>query len=381
MMLMGFAIFLLLAAVGSCTLTDNLKQFGGSPSGDRLERIKSAPNYADGKFQNTVPTSLEMRSGTFSMLSRWLFGKEVRIPDIDIPVDELSPASFDAPPPDGLRITCMGHSTVLIEIDGKRILTDPMWSKRSSPVSLAGPARFHPPPMPLEELPRLDAVVISHDHFDHLDKNTVCALARTGVYFFVPLGVGAHLEKWEIGPDLITELNWWEAAAIDGITFVATPARHFSGRGIRDRDTTLWASWTIIGPEHRVFFGGDSGFFPGFAEIGDKFGPFDITLLECGAYDPNWPDIHMAPEQTVEANMALKGNLLIPIHWGTFNLSFHSWFDPPERLTAAAESKNVRIAVPRFGRMVTATDMAQKDPWWKVSGTPADLVLSGNTRL
>lgn len=374
MILIAFTLVLIALAVVSCATTDNLSQFGGAPAGERLARMEAAPNYNDGKFHNTVPTSLEMRSGAFSMISRLLFGKEIRRPETELPVERPIRASFETPPRNGLRITRMGHSTVLVEIDGSRILTDPIWSKRSSPTRLAGPARFHPAPIPLEELPALDAVMISHDHFDHLDKGSVCALSETDVRFFVPLGVGAHLEKWGIAPDRITELYWWESAVINGLQLVATPARHFSGRGISDRDATLWTSWTIIGPENRVFFGGDGGFFPGFEEIGEKYGPFDITLLECGAYDPNWPDIHMAPEQTVDAHLALKGNLLVPIHWGTFNLSFHSWFDPPERLIAAAREKNVRYAIPRFGQMIepSALPMAE-ERWWKEKDGTADI--------
>jgi L-ascorbate metabolism protein UlaG (beta-lactamase superfamily) len=246
------------------------------------------------------------------------------------------------------------------------VLTDPVWSERASPFRILGPRRFHPPPIPLEGLPELDAVVISHDHYDHLEKASVLALAPTGVRFFMPLGVGAHMEKWGVDPGQIIELDWWDSAGSSSgdIQLVATPARHFSGRGL-SMNKTQWCSFVIMGPKHRVYFSGDTGLFPGFAEIGERYGPFQLTMLKIGAYNESWPDIHLDPEQAVAAHVALRGELLMPIHSGTFNLAFHNWFDPPDRLVAAATESSVQIVVPRPGQMFAPTEPPPLERWWQ----------------
>ena len=359
------AVFLLIAVVLFVT-TDGLSNFGANPSGASLERMKKSPHFDGKKFKNPIATDMTPSfRRTADMTFRWVKGKEVRRPHKEIPVVKLEKSSFDPGPPDGLRITWMGHSTVLIEIDGKRILTDPVWGKRSSPSSIAGPKRFHPPPIPLEELPPLDAVVISHDHFDHLEKKSVLALAQTGVRFFMPLGVGSHLEKWGVDPAQFVELDWWDQSSVDDLQLVATPARHFSGRNPFSMNRTLWASFAIIGPKHRVYFSGDTGAFPGFAEIGDKYGPFDVTLIKIAAYDRTWPDIHLNPQQAVEAHLALKGDLLMPIHFGTFNLALHNWNEPPAWLEKSAGKKSVRLAIPRPGQMVDPANPPPVERWWE----------------
>jgi L-ascorbate metabolism protein UlaG (beta-lactamase superfamily) len=361
-------VVLILAVVGGFIIsTDNLSQFGADPAGTRLERIHRSPNY-DGKvFVNTIDTNLSFKFAHITdMLNRWMFGKSVRVPKMDIPVNRLDKMAFNTDPENGLRVTWIGHSTLLIEIDGKRILTDPIWSKRCSPSTLFGPVRFHPPPIPLEDLPPIDAVLISHDHYDHLDKESVMSLAKTGTLFVVPLGIGSHLEEWKIDPSQIVELDWWESfkTSDNGISLTATPARHFSGRGLTNRYSTLWASWVIIGSKHRVYFSGDTGPFPGFSEIGGKFGPFDVTLIKIAAYDRAWPDIHLNPEQAVNAHIALNGKLLIPIHWGTFNLAYHDWFEPPDRVVKAAEKYSIQLAIPRPGEMVDPSNPVPLEQWW-----------------
>jgi L-ascorbate metabolism protein UlaG (beta-lactamase superfamily) len=360
--------FILASAVGFLVYaTEGLSTFGANPKEKRLERVRQASNYDGKSFQNPVKTRSGLKEGSFwDTARRWMSGREGRRPRGKVPVStpELGRPNQEARA--GLRATWLGHSTVLLEIDGHWILTDPIWSKRCSPLSLAGPVRFHGPVLDLEKLPPLDAVIISHDHFDHLDKTAITALARTGVRFHLPLGVGAHLERWGLDREQIIEVNWWgETLTPDGqVRLTATPARHFSGRVPWRTNPTLWSSWTIIGPRHRVFFSGDSGFFPGFEEIGRRFGPFDLTLIEIGAYDRNWPDIHMNPELAVEAHQDLKGKVLLPIHWGTFNLAFHAWDEPIERLTKAARAGSIRMAAPRPGQTIRPDRPPEIDPWW-----------------
>ena len=302
-----------------------------------------------------VPSTLRMQFA----------GREVRYPRRPIPVVSRSRADYDARPASGFRITWMGHASALVEIDGERVLTDPVWSDRVSPSSLVGPKRFFSPPIALADLPPIDAVLISHDHYDHLDMEAVKTLARLGALFLVPLGVGAHLERWGIPPQKFRELNWGERATIGDLTITATPARHFSGRGLTDRNATLWCSWVIAGPRHRVFYSGDSGYFSGFREIGAAFGPFDATLMSLGAYATSWPEIHMNPEELVQAHQDVGGGLLVPVHWGTFNLAFHDWNEPAARADAASRSRGVRIAIPLPGEMVEPSSPPLAENWWR----------------
>ena len=282
----------------------------------------------------------------------------------------LTRADFERPPETGLRATWIGHSSVLIEIDGARILLDPVWARRASPSTLIGPKRFHPPPIPIDELPALDAIMTSHDHYDHLDRDVVRALAKdptqSRARFVVPLGVGAHLERWGVAPERITELDWGESTTVGPLTLTATPARHFSGRGLSDRNHTLWASWSVKGPVNRVFHSGDTGPFAGFAEIGTQHGPFDLTLMKVGAYDEQWPDIHLNPEQAVEAHTRLRGKAFLPIHWGTFNMAFHRWDEPADRVVAAGVGTTV--IVPRPGESIEPSRAPPVNAWWRTLG-------------
>lgn len=297
------------------------------------------------------------------MLRRHSLGKEIRRPRETPPVVRLGPGDFGPAAPD-LQVRWLGHSTVWIEIEGRRVLADPIWSNRASPVGFAGPKRFWDPLIPLENLPTPDAVIISHDHYDHLDKATVLALATRGVPFFVPLGVGGHLLDWGVPATQVTELAWWEEVENTGLRLVALPARHFSGRTLWDRNRTLWASWAVIGHRHRVYFGGDSGLFPGLSEIGQRLGPFDITMLDSGAYNHDWRDVHMGPEQAVLAHRALQGDVLLPIHWGLFQLSFHAWTEPGERMHRLAADGLERIALPRPGALLDPSGPVPARAWW-----------------
>ena len=328
--------------------------FGGTVKGERLKIISSSPQYSEGQFQNPVSTSLYgEQGGIFRFIRRYMTNNnDEREPAEPLPIKPITREMFSQKPKSGLRIFWLGHSSVFVEIDGYRVLTDPVFSDRSSPIQWMGPKRFYPSPIAIEDLPNIDAVVISHDHYDHLDQESIVSLAKQKVKFYVPLGVGAHLESWDVPVEQIVEVDLWQEVRIDNLLLTATPSRHFSGRGVWDRDKTLWVTWTIVGPDHRVFFGGDTGMFPGFTEIGKKLGPFDITLMPIGAYDLDWPYIHLFPEEAIQAHMDLRGNQLLPIHWGTFNLAFHSWREPVERLQIAAAAKQIGLLLPSPGEAV-----------------------------
>ncbi len=345
--------------------------FGADPSGERMERIRRSPNFVDGVFTNPVAAD-RTPSGSLLKFLPTYFRKEERArrtPAGTVPVHPTTVADLAVPAASGLRLTWMGHSSVLAEIDGHRVLFDPVWSERCSPFAFAGPKRLHPVPVPLAEVGRPDVVVISHDHYDHLDMATVRSLARTGTRFAVPLGVGAHLEHWGVRADRITELDWHESAVVGDLTLTATPARHFCGRALRNTQHTLWASWVVAGPEHRIFHSGDTGYFPGFADIGEQYGPFDATMVQIGAYSEFWPDIHMTPEEGVRAHADLQGEaargVMLPIHWGTFNLAPHSWEEPVEGTVAAAGRLGARVAAPTPGQPFEPAGGLPSDPWWR----------------
>jgi L-ascorbate metabolism protein UlaG (beta-lactamase superfamily) len=365
--LLAILVVLAVIVIALIASTGWLDALGAAPKGERLARIQRSPNYRDGAFRNPEATTLGVKGSTGETMRRWLRGKEQRTPPGPIPIVTLTRADFATPPASGLRATWLGHSTVLVEIDGARILMDPVWARRASPSSLVGPKRFHEPPLALDDLPPLDAILASHDHYDHLDRGVVRALARNAAQsrarFVVPLGVGAHLERWGVAPERITELDWSESTTVGPLKVTATPARHFSGRGLTDRNHTLWASWSIAGPRHRVFHSGDTGPFAGFTDIGSVHGPFDLTLIKIGAYGETWPDIHLTPEQAVAAHAQVRGQLLLPIHWGTFNLAFHAWDEPADRVVAAAAG--TRLIVPRPGESIEPATARAVDPWWR----------------
>lgn len=352
--------FLLSSLLVGWAVIDMWKAMGARSSGARLERLLKSPHFENGAFRNSLPE----RTDVWRASAKWVKGGSHREPSSPVAVEVRQTSDYDEPPETGLRITWLGHSSMLVELDGRRVLFDPVFGERCSPSSYYGPKRFFAPPLPVSELPSLNAVVISHDHYDHLDQPTIEQLRDRGVAFVAPLGVGAHLEAWGVSSDRITELDWWEETAVAGLRLVATPARHFSGRGLRDRNATLWAGWALIGAEQRVFFSGDTAMFPGFEEIGTRLGPFDATMIEVGAYDESWADVHLGPEQAVAAHQAVRGELLIPVHWGTFNLALHAWTEPAERLIVAAEKAGVRVLTPRPGGGLEPKTSAPVARWW-----------------
>jgi L-ascorbate metabolism protein UlaG (beta-lactamase superfamily) len=342
-----------------------MAQHSSRKDGLRLERIKASPRFNGRVFVNTQAISQGFKEGVERPTVRdFLCGGERRVPSVPLPLVNPT-ARWAERVESGLRVTWLGHSTLLIEIDGVRILTDPVWGARASPLPFAGPKRFHPPPAPLDALPPLDAVIISHDHYDHLDLGTIRVLARTSVPFITSLGVGARLEKWGVPAQRITELDWWEHTELKGVRVTAAPAQHFSGRGIKDRNTTLWSSFHLQGPKHSFFYGADSGLTSEFADIAQRLGPFDVVALEIGAYHPAWGDIHMGPQNAMAARGRLGSGAFLPIHWGTFNLAMHPWDEPAETVFRLAPSAGVSLVMPRLGEAVEPKHVDGVDPWWR----------------
>jgi L-ascorbate metabolism protein UlaG (beta-lactamase superfamily) len=324
------------------------------------------PRHDGRKYYNVLPTSISPPSGYGAMLRRYLFEKTERTPQQPLGPFRADAAALGAPvPADALRATWLGHSTMLLEVDGRRFLTDPVWAGRASPSQLVGPKRFFAPPLALADVPALDGIILSHDHYDHLDPLAIRTLAARTARFYCPLGVGAHLRRWGVPSAKITELTWWDEIAVaPDFKLVATPARHFSGRGLLNRDSTLWASWVLLGPQHRVFFGGDSGpFDEAFRQIGERFGPFDLVMLEVGAADAEWADIHLGPDQAAAAHRLLGGGPLLPLHWGTFNLALHAWRQPVQRLLELVGAPELLLPAP--GQRVEVAAGALNSQWWE----------------
>ena len=344
-----------------------LKSFGAHASGLRLERMKASPRYVDGAFTNTTRVAQGLKKGTTTpTISEFLRGGQRRTPGAPLPTQSPLQAWRGAPET-GLRATWLGHSTVLLELDGARVLTDPVWGERASPVTFAGPKRFQAVPVPIAALPELDAVIVSHDHYDHLDYPTIAQLAKRPVPFFTSLGVGAHLQAWGVPSDRITELDWWEEARVPGteLTISAAPSQHFSGRGLGSRNATLWSSFVVRGPRHTVFFSGDTGLTPEYEAIRAQFGAFDLVLLEVGAYHEAWGDIHLGPEHALDALRLLGGGRLLPVHWGTFNLALHAWDDPAETLLRLAPERGAELVMPILGQPVEPARVERVEAWWR----------------
>lgn len=352
--------FLALGGLGGCHAWHAL---GEPPAGARLERLRESPQYDAGeaRFVNSLPAQ---RSDSAALMAAYWNNDAVRRPLEAMPLDPALSVRLQRTPREGVRVSWVGHSTMLIEIDGRRLLTDPVFSDRASPFQWLGPLRFAPPAIGIAELPPIDAVLISHDHYDHLDMDAIRALDRTGVQFLVPLGVGAHLEAWGVDPDRIEELDWWDETRLAGLTLVCLPARHFSGRRGLAGNESLWASWAVIGRGARVYFSGDTSMTPDFLEIGRRYGPFDIAMIEAAAYNPFWADYHLGPEQAVEAFVMLRGRLLVPIHWGTFDLALHSWTEPMERMRRAAADRGVHLVIPIPGASVSPSTPPTRQAWW-----------------
>jgi L-ascorbate metabolism protein UlaG (beta-lactamase superfamily) len=359
-------LFAGIAALGAAAwaVRDMPIAFGRRPSGARAERVRRSPQYRDGAFHNTAKTTTLPPGSAKETFRELIFGKQRRKPTSSVPL-VVPPTE---PTTSGLHVTWYGHSSAMVELDGARVLFDPVWGERVSPSSFAGPRRLHPTPVALDALPHVDAIVISHDHYDHLDLPSVRTLLRTQTApFVVPLGVGSHLRRWRVPAERIIELDWSESVELAGLRLTATAAQHFSGRLFK-RDGTLWTSWAVVGPTRKVFYTGDSGYFDGYAAIGEEFGPFDVSLVQIGAYGPGWPDIHMTPEEGVAAHLDVRAGLMIPVHWATFNLAIHAWTEPADRLWREAKARGIQLAVPRPGERIDVDDPPAVDGWWQPLG-------------
>lgn len=334
-----------------------------APIGD----YRASPQFVDGQFRNATPKPAASPEPDANTMWDFFFNKPANtVPGGPIPLHRLTRAELDAAPDRSLYR--LGHSTVLMKLRGQWWLTDPVFSERASPVQFAGPRRFHPPPIALEELPPIRGVLFSHDHYDHLDHAAVKALAARTDLFLAPLGVGDRLIGWGIPAQKVKQFDWWQGFGSDGLEFTFTPTQHFSGRGLRDGNRTLWGSWVIVDGDKRIYFSGDSGYFAGFAEIGRRFGPFDLTLLETGAYNTQWPYVHMMPAQTVQAHLDLGGHWLLPIHNGTFDLAMHAWDDPFEQISRLGRERGMPVATPLMGERIDLNAPHAGQPWWRSVG-------------
>lgn len=363
-----FLVGLLLILIIGVVLFVNLSpEFGSTPSKKQRETFVKSSNYKDGVFRNVRNVKMEMGFGNFVKMIGAYFGDNPNtVPNIDIPVskiDSIAIVKYSGP----TRVVWFGHSTFLLQIEGKNILIDPMFGNVPAPHPLLGAKRFSKSlPIEIEQLPKIDAVLLSHDHYDHLDYGSIQLLKDKVDMFYTPLGIKSHLTEWGVAETKIVELDWWGEAHYKGLKFKCTPAQHFSGRGLTDGSKTLWSGWVIQSERDTIFFSGDSGYGPHFKEIGDRLGPFDFAMLECGQYNELWKEIHMMPEEAAQAGIDVKARVIMPIHWGAFKLALHPWTEPVERVSKAAKALGIPVVVPRIGVpiYIDKPDFT-KDNWWE----------------
>jgi L-ascorbate metabolism protein UlaG (beta-lactamase superfamily) len=327
-------------------------------------RVESSAAFKDGSFYNKEEINMSTGfSSSIGMLKDFMKKDTERKPAEAIPMVQIKPGTHIHE----TAITWFGHSATLLELEGKRLLLDPMFGKAPTPFPWLAGNRFSKDlPFTTEDLLPIDAILFTHDHYDHLDYGTIKRLKEYIPQFFVPIGVGSHLERWGVETGRITEVDWWDELDWKGLKLAFTPSRHFSGRSLNDRNATLWGSWCIMGNSKKVFYSGDGGYGSHFKKIGEQYGPFDLTIMECGQYDPRWKDVHMMPEETAQAHLDVGGDLMLPVHWGAFVLSFHSWTDPIERVSAIAQQLDIPLLTPKIGERLVVEKGERGTPhWWK----------------
>lgn len=337
-------------------------------SSGTVKDLATLDHYSDGRFNNIPSRVFPSFGELINILKRYLIEERIDShPSSPLPIKTVSRSQLDTLSNNDLYLIKLGHSSILLKVYGKYWLIDPVFSERASPFSFIGPKRFQPPPISIDELPSIEKVLISHNHYDHLDKVVIKKLASKAQQFLVPLGVENDLQRWGVDKNKIMSFDWWQEYQTEQALLAFTPSQHLSGRSLSDRNSTLWGSWVIKTPKQSIYFSGDSGYFTGFKKIGDKYGPFDLTLIEAGAYNSDWTDIHMMPEDSVQAHIDLRGKTMLPIHNGTFDLSLHPWYEPLERVNVEAQKRNVNLTTPVVGEVFTASQKAVTNQWWKNS--------------
>ena len=355
-------VFSLIILIGTAAMLSACASFGQKPTAEHVNTYEASPQWGGKAFKNELP---QAPIRTWEIIKNMIAGgSNYKTPTTDIPLKELTAASFEEAPETGLRVTWLGHSSLFIEMENSNVLIDPVWSERASMFDWMGPKRFHKPVIALNDLPKIDTVIISHDHYDHLDMATVKKLAGVPLRWVVPLGVASHLEHWGIAKEKIVELDWWQSTHVKGLKITATPSRHASGRSVHDYKATLWAGWAIKGQEHNVFYSGDTSMHDEFAKIGKALGPFDLSIIEVGAYNQLWADHHLGPEQAIIAHHQLGAKKMLPVHWGTFDLASHGWTEPIERVMDAADKTKANVITPMIGEPFEPTEEKQFAKWW-----------------
>ncbi|MDN5215095.1 MBL fold metallo-hydrolase [Fulvivirgaceae bacterium BMA12] len=367
-MLLTLVLLAAVLAISYLLFVSYYPSFGGDVPEALQTKYASSENYKNGAFinQKDVPEDLGFWE-TLKIARKFFFTKVPNgVPAENIAVqhlDSIQIADYEGES----RLVWFGHSAFLLQTKGKNILIDPMFGEVPAPHPMLGGKRFSKElPIEVEKLPKIDAVIISHDHYDHLDYESILKLKDKVGHFYMPLAVGVHLKAWGVEEGRITELDWWQQATLGDLEFICTPAQHFSGRKLNNRQSTLWSSWVIRSASESIFFSGDSGYGPHFKEIGEKYGPFEFAMMECGQYNESWPDIHMFPEETVQAGVDVRAKAVMPIHWGAFKLALHSWTDPIERAKKKAEALNIPLVAPKIGQAIEINSLLKPNSlWWE----------------
>ena len=333
---------------------------------EREKRMQNSKQYQDGKFKNPIDVPLMAPGSTWKYIKKSFFTKRIDPkPTGDIPLKPVQKSDWVKINSDNAMFAWLGHSSILIALDGLTVLVDPVLENRASPFAWIGPKRFHPSPVSVQNLPPVDVVLITHDHYDHLEAPTIKYLSDKAGMFLMPLGIGKLLEKWGVKSEKIVELDWWEEHQMGPLVITATPALHYARRGMFDGDKRLWCSWSIHGRTEKIFVSGDSGYFDEFKHVGEKLGPFNLTFLKVGSYDEMWKQIHMTPEEAITQHMDLRGDIMVPLHWATFDLALHPWYEPIERALTAASDSNIRVTIPTIGEQVDIKNLPEFVAWWR----------------